>query len=332
MSESKDAWVALVFGTNPAARTGGPARRGARPETDTAPVSMRLPDPPPKGPKPVQMEALDLSVSSPDDEVAKAALAARDQARRDHEGKLGQDLMLVEQAVTRCVAMQANYGVMVEGACDLFGVFAKQKIADIEPDVDVWALLGPVLGIAAGILAAEFAPLIVATKIGKQIAQKSIDAVSKEMLNKAGAAMRQKDTSLEKAIDILVAQSALASSAIRDAADTLVREPLSQLANALAAKKPLTAEQRELVDGFAGKSIDAVLESLGVPREMTAKKVQRGIYAGLVQSFETQRMTLYKVEHDLRPDARGVELAAKQHAKEAVAALQASEDAVMRKR
>ena len=269
--------------------------------------------------KVVQMEPMDVSADSKDDQVATAAINARDQAKRDKEQKDNTDIVLMTAAVAEFNALQANYGVMVMGACNLFSSFAKKKIAEKKPEGSAWELLGPVLELVGAVLAPELAPLVIAEEgLGQTILEKTIEAGSKAFASAAEGALKSEGNELEKGVDVLVEKSQLISDALRSKAIERVLTPMKKVLNLLQSKKPITDEQRSMVDLFYNKDTDAVMETLGLPREQTAKKIQMKVFAGMVKAFEKQRMLLYQKEHDLTQDERDDEQVAGQHASEAV--------------
>ena len=221
-SYEQRAWFQELTGGGAApggAPGGAPGRGSGRPPDDDEappPTPMALPvEKPGKKTKPqgVQMEPLSLDPKTANPADRQALHDAKSTAKKDfdaeNEKKSADQFILVEQVISRSDGLQANYGVMVHGACLLFQGYAKKKLDDIKGKPDPYEMLGPILGIGLGILFAELVPLIAASELGKHVVEKVLDGVKEQVVKAAERALKQDLKSLEAGVDVIVAQSVI---------------------------------------------------------------------------------------------------------------------------
>lgn len=270
----------------------------------------------------VHMEALDMSADSDDDSTATAISAARDQAKRDHQGELTRYHDVAEAVLVAITANTTKYSVCVLRACEGFQSYADPLLEDLRK-VESEDLFGDILEFAMTAALGKLGGKIVEGLEGieKEVAEKVTDVV-KDLIVKGVKSKLQKKAgvdALKAGVTTMIDQAKLAADHITKIAEESVAAPIRDISKAAGAGKNLSKEQEGIIRAFLDQNYNDVLEGCGIPSAKTAQLIQLTIYRNLVQKFQERLIVQRRLDAGLDyGDSRAVTYDAKKHADEAV--------------
>jgi hypothetical protein len=258
-----------------------------------APVSMRLDEGP--APKAKNMEPAVMGEDSPDEDSARAAIAAKEQLKQNVISTIG---ILNANIKGNC----AIFGNSVATACADFQNYAGKKLDEYkkkkaeEESEAASTLFGALTGIVLDVVGAGLVEKVV-TEFGKHVADALKGAVKDLIVDQVKkAAKGGGDDGLD---ELKIAIGDLAQVA-RDSVTGITQRALDtfsprfkQIQDGVESNK-LSPGDGKFIYPFIDKPADAdtLLEGYGVPNANTCKAIHVKIYRGLVEEFSKKLIVI----------------------------------------